>query len=80
MFKYVQKMRQMGITSGCSASTYCPDQPVTRGQMAVFIIRARYRLAAGDHLPFPAAPFFDDAPTSHPFFGFIQKMKQCGNN
>ncbi len=78
MFKYVQKMREMGITSGCSASTYCPDQAVTRGQMAVFIIRARYRLAAGDNLPFPAAPFFDDAPTSHPFFGFIQKMKQRG--
>lgn len=29
-----------GITSGCTASTYCPTANITRGQMAVFLARA----------------------------------------
>src|SRR5262249_1820859 len=41
-FKYIQKMKDVGITSGCSATTYCPNDPVTRGQMAVFIVRGSY--------------------------------------
>ncbi|MGH8927934.1 MAG: hypothetical protein ACRDWH_06255, partial [Acidimicrobiia bacterium] len=32
-----------GITTGCSTSPtlFCPSQPVTRGQMATFLARAR---------------------------------------
>ncbi|MBV6466221.1 MAG: hypothetical protein PGMFKBFP_01524 [Anaerolineales bacterium] len=41
-FPYVQKMKQLGITSGCTATAYCPDAPTTRGQMAVFLIRALF--------------------------------------
>jgi hypothetical protein len=40
MYSFIQKMRELAITSGCTATTYCPDNPTTRGQMAVFIIRA----------------------------------------
>lgn len=29
-----------GITKGCSATEFCPDRPVTRGQMAAFLVRA----------------------------------------
>ena len=38
----VEGMHQAGITKGCSAQPllYCPTQPVTRAQMASFIIRA----------------------------------------
>src|SRR5262245_10826526 len=39
-FKYIQKMTQLGVTSGCGSGNYCPDAPVTRGQMAVFLVRA----------------------------------------
>ena len=30
-FPWVQRMKQEGITSGCTATTYCPGDPVTRG-------------------------------------------------
>jgi hypothetical protein len=33
-------MRQLGITAGTTPTTFSPGDPVTRGQMAVFIIRA----------------------------------------
>jgi hypothetical protein len=77
-FKYVQKMRQLGITAGCGPTSYCPDDPVTRGQMAVFIVRARLGLASTDTFPFQSTPFFTDVPSTNIFFSFIQKMKELG--
>ena len=75
-FKYIQRMRQLGITAGCSATTYCPDDPVTRGQMAVFLVRGRAAIPSGQNVPSPDQPFFTDVPASHPFFQFIQEMRQ----
>jgi hypothetical protein len=28
-----------GIATGCMTSAYCPEDPVTRAQMAVFLVR-----------------------------------------
>ncbi len=39
-FKFIQKMRDLNITGGCGPNLYCPQNPVTREQMAAFIIRA----------------------------------------
>lgn len=41
-FQYIEALRASGITGGCQASPplYCPDNPVTRGQMAVFLAKA----------------------------------------
>jgi hypothetical protein len=38
-YKFVQKLRELGITAGCGATTYCPGDPITREQMAVFLTR-----------------------------------------
>ena len=37
-----EALRTAGVTAGCSTSPlrYCPDQPVTRAQMASFFARA----------------------------------------
>ena len=41
-FQYIEALAASGITGGCQASPplYCPDQPLTRGQMAVFLAKA----------------------------------------
>jgi hypothetical protein len=41
-FQFIEALKASGITGGCSASPplYCPDNPVTRGQMAVFLAKA----------------------------------------
>lgn len=56
----VREMAITGITSGCAADRYCPTQPLTRGQMATFLVRA---------LRLPRAPngpaFTDTAGSSH---------------
>jgi len=36
---WIEQLAAEGITSGCGADTYCPDDPVTRDQMAVFLVR-----------------------------------------
>lgn len=39
---YIEYFSTLGITGGCSANPplYCPDNPVTRGQMAIFLTAA----------------------------------------
>jgi hypothetical protein len=39
-FKFVEALVKAGITAGCGSGNYCPNDPVTRGQMAVFLANA----------------------------------------
>jgi hypothetical protein len=41
-FPFIEALKASGITGGCQASPplYCPDAPLTRGQMAVFLSTA----------------------------------------
>ena len=41
-FPWIQRMKLESITSGCTATTYCPTDPVTRGEMAIFIMRGAF--------------------------------------
>jgi len=36
----INKLAASGITTGCTATTFCPNDPVSRGQMASFLTRA----------------------------------------
>ncbi|MBK8821818.1 MAG: S-layer homology domain-containing protein [Anaerolineales bacterium] len=37
---FIKQLVAEGITAGCGNSNYCPDDSVTRAQMAVFLVRA----------------------------------------
>jgi hypothetical protein len=37
---WIERLYAEGITSGCGAGIYCPDRLNTRGEMAVFLVRA----------------------------------------
>ena len=39
-FRFVEAMAASGLTGGCSAGSFCPDSPVTRGQLSVFLAAA----------------------------------------
>jgi len=39
-FQYVEALAATGVTGGCGGGNYCPDAPLTRGQMAVFLAKA----------------------------------------
>ncbi len=36
---WIEQLAAEGITGGCGGGNYCPDNPVTRAQMAVFLVR-----------------------------------------
>jgi hypothetical protein len=38
--RFVHYIAAEGVTSGCSTTSYCPENPVTRDQMAVFLTKA----------------------------------------
>ncbi|HWP41589.1 MAG TPA: choice-of-anchor Q domain-containing protein, partial [Blastocatellia bacterium] len=69
-YNEIGKLSARGITSGCGGGNFCPAQPVTRDQMAAFIIKA-----LGDlNPPTPAAQRFADVPPSNLFYAFIEQM------
>jgi hypothetical protein len=71
-FKYVQKLKDVGITA--VSGIYEVDSFVTRGQMAAFIIRAKY----GENFSYPTTPYFSDVPSTHTFFKYVQKLRDEG--
>ncbi|MBI4908639.1 MAG: S-layer homology domain-containing protein [Acidobacteria bacterium] len=75
MFKYIQKMREWNINPGCGGGKFCPETPVTRGQMAQYIIRARF---SGDVFPYNTTARFTDVPSTDPLFPYVQKMWELG--
>ncbi|MBL8209104.1 MAG: S-layer homology domain-containing protein [Bryobacterales bacterium] len=77
-FRYIQKLKELGITSGCSSTRFCPDTHLNREEMAVLLVRAKLRLPAGEAFPLPPAPYFTDVPVTHAFFPFIQKIRELG--
>jgi hypothetical protein len=37
--KWIERLAAEGITAGCGVGIYCPDDNVTRAQMAIFLVR-----------------------------------------
>ena len=77
MFGYghVERFYQLGVTTGCAVAPlrYCPLDPVTRRDMAVFIIRAK------NETPFDnPTPTFADVPAGMFGYGHVERFYQLG--
>jgi hypothetical protein len=81
----IERVYKAGLTGGCGTNplVYCPNNPVTRGQMAVFLLKGIYGPA---YTPPPASgTVFADVPASHPFAAWIERLfiegisAGCGN-
>jgi hypothetical protein len=79
-YHVVHLMKEKGITSGCNSNgpLFCPMSTITRGQMAVFIVRGIFWALKGDpeSFTYPATPYFTDVPDTHPWFRYIQKIRE----
>ena len=56
---FIEQLAADGITSGCGNGNYCPGDNVTRAQMAVFLLRAKY---GSDYIPPDPTGVFSDVP------------------
>ena len=75
--KYIQRLYRAGITDGCTTTPlqYCPNAPVTRAQMAVFLLKsihAPYRFQ-----PPHSQPTFSDT-AGHWAADWIEELKSEG--
>lgn len=55
----VEKLKARGIVSGCTATTFCPNNKLTRGEMAVITAR----LLSGD-VSYDGVPSYTDVPAA----------------
>jgi hypothetical protein len=73
---WIQHLVNLGVTSGCGGGNYCPTNPVTREQMAVFLLKTKEGAAFAP--PACATPTFDDVPCSSLFAPWIQELVSRG--
>ena len=65
---FIERMFELGVTQGCGdGSGFCPDDPVTRAQMAVFLSRAF-------DLPEGRDPGFSDVPADAWYAADVAKL------
>jgi Zn-dependent metalloprotease len=71
---WIEALYNEGITSGCTTSplNYCPDAPVTRAQMAIFILRA---VNGSSYTPPTAAGLFADVTS---YANWIEQLFNTG--
>ncbi len=68
---YIERIARLGISVGCNprGTDYCPDDPVTRSQMALFLQRA-FKLPDADN----DAPTFEDIDTDHYAYNAVEAI------
>lgn len=74
---WIEALAAEGISGGCGGGNFCPGNPVTRGQAAVLLLRAKYGSA---YVPpaVGASTGFADVPISHPQAAWIKQLAAEG--
>jgi hypothetical protein len=70
---WVKQLAAEGITGGCGSGNYCPEAPVTRAQMAVFLLRSKYG-AAYSPPAVGSSSGFGDVPTTYWAAAWIKQL------
>jgi ELWxxDGT repeat protein len=75
-FPWVERLVDAGLTAGCGVEVFCPEDLVTRDQMAVFLLRGRH---GASFLPPPATgAAFADVPGDFWASAWIERLAAEG--
>jgi hypothetical protein len=75
--RFIEELFHRGVVNGCGGGNFCPNAPVTREQMAVFVLRtldpalSPPGCVAGSEL-------FSDMPASSPFCKWVEELARRG--
>jgi hypothetical protein len=74
---WIEQLAAEGITTGCSLTPllYCPTMAVTRDQMSVFLLRAKY---GSSYVPPEATGVFQDVPLDYWAAAWIEQLAAEG--
>src|SRR5262245_32444708 len=72
---WIEQLYTEGVTGGCATNPlrYCPSNPVTRGQMAAFLLKIYH---GNVYAPPPAQGVFADVPVSLPLAPWIEELSR----
>jgi hypothetical protein len=73
---WIAELARRGVVGGCVFSNYCPTAPVSRAEMAVFVLSTREPGVT----PPACGPIsiFSDVPAIHPFCRWIEELSRRG--
>jgi hypothetical protein len=73
---FIEELARRGVVGGCGSGLYCPNSPVSREQMAVFVLRT---LDPALNPPACMPPnLFDDVPETSPFCRWVEELAGRG--
>jgi RHS repeat-associated protein len=74
----IEALKSAGVTAGCSLTPldYCPNDNITRGQMAVFLLAAKE--GPGYTPPACVQQIFADVPCAAPYAAWINELSRRG--
>jgi IPT/TIG domain-containing protein/S-layer family protein len=79
---WIEALFHEGITGGCGSGNYCPQDPVRRDQMAVFLLKAEH---GPNYTPPDCTGVYPDVPCPSLFADWIEQLAAegitggCGN-
>ncbi len=75
-YDFIQTLGSSGITSGCGGNNYCPEDPVTRAEMSVFLERG---INGSAYTPPPATgTVFSDVPDTYWAAAWVEQLSADG--
>ncbi len=72
---WIEALAAAGITGGCGGGNYCPTNPVTRQQMAVFLLKSKH---GSSYVPPVCSGDFTDVPCPSTFADWIEQLAAEG--
>lgn len=69
---WIEALKNDGVTGGCGNGNFCPNEPVTRAEMAVFLLTAEN--GAGYLPPDATGGVFNDVPSDHWAAAWIEQL------
>jgi hypothetical protein len=73
---FIEELNRRGVVSGCGGGNFCPDSPVLRDQMAVFVLATLD--PASTPPPCGATPRFADVPAGSLFCAHVEELARRG--
>ncbi len=72
---WIEALSGFKVTGGCGSGNYCPNNPVTRAQMAVFLLKSKH---GSSYVPPACTGTFGDVPCPSGFADWIEQLAAEG--